>query len=223
MTEFEDNVRRFADKVDPTDRYASFDYCFNYFQRHRHDPRALLGESLEFSCNQLGFYLASWGMLRGSTFLLGRSVKHFIPLIELIASAPKELWELDVHKYDSAGLSLLMDWAARIRVALRPEGGRPNEGVASDILVTKVLLGVFGCVPAFDTYFRKGFGVSTFSKGSLRRVGTFYTSHADEIEGLRQPTLDFDTGRQSEILYTRAKVIDMGFFVAGATATENRM
>ena len=31
-----------------------------------------------------------------------------------------------------------------------------------------MMLGVFGCVPAFDTYFRKGSGVSTFSKGSLR-------------------------------------------------------
>ena len=215
MTEFEDNVRRFADKVDSTDRYASFDYCFNYFQRHRQDPEALLGKNLELSCNQLGFYLASWGMLRGSTFLLQRSVRHFVPLVELIATAPKELWELDVHKYDSAGLTLLMEWVAKIREALHPEGWRPHEGVASDILVTKVLLGVFGCVPAFDTYFRKGFGVSTFSKGSLRRIGSFYAAHAEEIDGLRQPTLDFITGRPSEIIYTRAKVIDMAFFVAG--------
>ena len=60
---------------------------------------------------------------------------------------------------------------ADVRRALRPVE-------ASDILVTKVMLGVFGCVPAFDTYFKKGFGVSTFSKGSLRLVGEFYRANA---------------------------------------------
>lgn len=220
MTELEDNVRRYAVKVDSTDRYASFDYCFNYFQRHRPDPRALLGDGLELSCNQIGFYLASWGMLRGSSFLLQRSVRHFIPLVELIASAPEELWDLDVDKYDSAGVTLLLDWELKICNALHPEDWPPSRGVASDILVTKILLGVFGCVPAFDTYFKKGFGVSTFSKGSLRRVGAFYAEHADEIDRFRQPTLDFDTGRPSEILYTRAKVIDMAFFVAGGYGDE---
>jgi len=32
---------------------------------------------------------------------------------------------------------------------------------------------------------------------------------------LRQLTRDFDTGRQSEIFYSRAEVIDVAFFVAG--------
>lgn len=215
MTDFEINVRRFTDKVDPTDRYASFDYCFNHFQRNRNNPQSLLGANLELSCNQLGFYLASWGMLRGSSFLLQRSAKHFIPLVELIATAPTELWELDVHKYDSNGLSLLIDWAAKIREALHPKDWETSQGVATDILVTKVLLGVFGCVPAFDTYFKKGFSVSTFSKGSLQRIGKFYIANAKEIDDLRIPTLDFATGKPSEILYTRAKIIDMAFFVAG--------
>ena len=108
-----------------------------------------------------------------------------------------------------------MEWVTKIREALHSVGWRPDEGVASDILVTKVLLGVFGCVPAFDTYFKKGFRVSTFSMSSLRRVGSFYAEHAEEIDGLRQPTLDFHTGTQSEVLYTRAKIMDMAFFVAG--------
>ena len=34
---------------------------------------------------------------------------------------------------------------------------------ASDILVTKVLLGTMGCVPAFDTNFKSGFGVYIWS------------------------------------------------------------
>lgn len=96
----------------------------------------------------------------------------------------------------------------RIRAAL--------VGEASDILVTKIMLGVFGCVPAFDTYFKKGFGVSTFGPKALWRVGDFYRANAELIEHGRVRTLEFESGRETERKYTRAKVIDMIFFTAGA-------
>ena len=47
--------------------------------------------NMQLSCLQLGFYLASWGMLRGSTDLLKRSVKHLAPLVEAIADAPPRI------------------------------------------------------------------------------------------------------------------------------------
>ena len=122
---------------------------------------------MEVSCLHLGFYLASWGMLRGSSDLLQRSARHLVPVIETVADAPARLWDLDLDGYDHEGIDLVYRTAVDVRRALRPVE-------ESDILVTKVMLGVFGCVPAFDTYFKKGFGVSTFSQGSLRRVGEFY-------------------------------------------------
>jgi hypothetical protein len=42
-----------------------------------------------------------------------------------------------------------------------------------DILVTKVLLGTMGCIPAFDTYFKKGFGDSTFGPKALCKIAAF--------------------------------------------------
>ena len=35
------------------------------------------------------------------------------------------------------------------------------------------------------------------------------------IESLRAPTLDFITGKPTTLLYTRAKVVDMAFFIEG--------
>lgn len=202
-------VARYLGARDANARYASFDYCFNHFQQHRSTAKSESDSvGMEASCLQLGFYLASWGMLRGSAELLQRSARHLIPLVSTIADAPKELWELDVDGYDADGLDLLLGAAADIRHALRPLQ-------ASDTLVTKVMLGVFGCVPAFDTYFKKGFGVSTFSSGSLRLVGDFYRANAEKIDGLRPPTLDFSSGRPTTRLYTRAKVVDMIFFIKG--------
>lgn len=77
------------------------------------------------------------------------------------------------------------------------------------------MLGVFGCVPAFDTYFKKGFGVWTFGRKALDRVERFYVENADVIERHRVPTIDFATGAPTERRYSRAKVIDMIFFVEG--------
>lgn len=205
----EEAVSRYLRDRDPSSRYTSFDYCFNHFQQHR-TAVAAWGEpiGMEASCLQLGFYLASWGMLRGSSDLLQRSARHLVPLIETIAEAPLEVWDLDLDGYDTEGIHLVHRTALDVRRALRPVE-------ASDILVTKVMLGVFGCVPAFDTYFKRGFGVSTFSKGSLRLVGEFYRANAPIIDQLRQPTLDFATGQPTTRLYTRAKVVDMIFFIEG--------
>lgn len=202
-------VGRYLRDRDPNARYTSFDYCFNHFQQHRAavaDQGDPIG--MEVSCLHLGFYLASWGMLRGSSELLQRSVRHLVPLIETIAGAAEDVWELDLDGYDAEGIDLVHRTALDVRRALRPLE-------ASDILVTKVMLGVFGCVPAFDTYFKKGFGVSTFSKRSLRLVGEFYRANAPIIDQLREPTLDFTTGRPTTRRYTRAKVVDMIFFIEG--------
>jgi hypothetical protein len=208
--DIEANLRTYLGQRNPTARYASFDYCYNYFQLHR--ERSALSElvvkpNLQLSCLQLAFYLASWGMLRASSALLQRSAKHYVPVIHVIASSPAEIWNVDAHCYTEANCALVLETAQKIRGAL-PDG-------ASDILVTKIMLGVFGCVPAFDTYFKKGFGTWTFGRTSLKRVAKFYTDNADVIDRHCVPTLEFDTGTDSTRKYTRAKVIDMVFFVEG--------
>ena len=48
------------------------------------------------------------------------------------------------------------------------------------------------------------------------RLARFYEANSRVIESHRVPTLDFDTGASTSRLYTRAKVIDMIFFVEGA-------
>lgn len=148
-------------------------------------------------------------MLRGRADLLQRSIKHLVPTVGAISTTPPEVWEIDVHLYDNS-IDPLLETAARLRTTLP----------GSDILVTKVMLGVFGCVPAFDRYFRKGFGVSTFGRTSLRKVADFYRTNAETIDEHRVPTLDFATGADTGRMYTRAKVIDMIFFIEGMRTGE---
>lgn len=199
----------------PLARYSSFDYCYNYFRASRDAGTAsalAIDPGRELSCLHLGFYLASWGMLRGSSTLLKRSVAIYSPVIDVIAATDLEFWAIDAGSYDDDVCTAILSKADAIRAAL-PNG-------ASDILVTKIMLGVFGCVPAFDTNFKRGFGVSRFGREALRRVDEYCRANANAIARHRVATLDFATGRESTRVYTCAKVIDMVFFVEGMRAIQ---
>ncbi len=140
-------AERYLEGRRDTARYASFDYCFNYFQSFHDDGRAgALADRphLQTSCLQLGFYLASWGMFRGKAALLQHSAKALGPAVAAIAAAPREVWTADVDGYNPAVRAAITDVNSQLRRAL--------PGGVSTTLVTKTMLGVFGCVrPSTDT------------------------------------------------------------------------
>jgi hypothetical protein len=203
------NLTAFLENRTPEARYASFDYCFNHFQEAREsgDTAALAdGDHRMLSCLQLGFYLASWGMMRGSGDLLQRSARDLVPVIEMIAAEPPPTWDFDAHCLGTRADEVLA-LSRRVRQAFTVP--------ASDTLVTKTMLGVFGCVPAFDRYFRIGFGCQTLCADALMRVGNFYMDQQAKIDARRVFTLDFDSGLDTKRRYSRAKIIDMIFFQEG--------
>jgi len=213
-------INDFKDKSKPEDRYTSFDYCYNYF-RSTYDLTA----DIEKSCLVLGFYLASWGMFRGSSFLLQHSVYHFKPTIQYINSLDKSVWNIDVDKYDEKNIELITNIYKEIKNRLIPNGN-------TDLtLVTKLLLGVFGFIPAFDNYFcetfRKHFngrcGFRRVNKVSLSFIQNFYRENKSSIDNLSNNTFttDFLSGKKTEIKYPKAKIIDMyGFNKSNFMVTE---
>ena len=210
--DIEANLAAFTSDLGPDARYASFDYCFNYFRSFRERDRTAditAPQNLQMSCLQLGFYMASWGMLRGSSTLLRRSARHYEPVIDVIAAAPAEVWDLDADRYSSGTWPVIRQLDQQIRRAF----GHDNE--VTSALATKVMLGVFGNIPAFDTRFRRGFRAATFGPKAFSRLGEFYQEHAGIIERHRISTLDFRTGHPTRRRYSRAKVIDMIFFIEG--------
>jgi hypothetical protein len=204
------NLDAFLHRRSPDARYASFDYCFNYFQQARERGQATVladEECLELSCLHLGFYLASWGMMRGSGGLHRRSLWELAPVVRAIAVEPPESWELDVRGYTGVGARAVLSLADRIRAAFSV--------LASDVLVSKTMLGVFGCVPAFDRYFRIGFGPARLNSTTLGQISAFYAANASTLDAFQIPTLDFTTRQDTSRRYTQAKIIDMIFFEEG--------
>jgi hypothetical protein len=208
------NIRSYLNDRSPVKRYSSFDYCFNYFRDfcERDNIEAIADPTnIQFSCLQLGFYLASWGMFRGKAFLLQKSAKHYEPLISIIAEMPKVCWEIDLDAYSDKAISLLLEIYKHIFGSL----GEDDEH-ASTTLVTKIMLGVFGNVPALDDNFCKGFGLSKyFSRSLLQKVSDFYQTNKEEFDKNRIRTIDFRTGMETNRYYTKAKLIDMVGFIEG--------
>ena len=210
------NLEAYLGNRGPNNRYASFDYCFNYFQSARQAgqlSRLVSASNIELSCLQLGFFLASWGMFRGSTALLQRSSRYYEPLIAYIATVRSNIWDVDANSYTDEAIELIFQTQREVARCM------PDE--ASDVLISKIMLGVFGCVPAFDTRFVKGFR-GTFSKRSLRRIGDFYDQHREVIEANRVTTLGFQRGTTTKRRYPRAKVIDMIFFIEGGGTPDSK-
>lgn len=213
-TDIETIVNKFKSQSNPDDRYTSFDYCYNYFR-----PINDITQDIEKSCLVLGFYLASWGMFRGSSFLLQKSVKHFEPTIRYIATLDKSVWEIDTDNYDDKNIQTIIKIYKDIKLCLI------NKDNSDLTLITKILLGVFGFIPAFDNYFCNSFraisgrqcGFRKVNVKSLSFIKTFYDSNKTTIDRLSAETFttDFMTGKKTTINYPRAKIIDMYGFTAG--------
>jgi hypothetical protein len=150
-------------------------------------------------------------MLRGSAELLQKSARYLTPVVEVVAQTEASVWDLDTHCYTESNIERLCELANTIR--------KVQPGM-SDVLLTKIMLGVFGNVPAFDTNFKIGCKVTgmicTFGRKALGQIGAFYEDNAAMIEAYRVRTVDFISGKDTQRSYTRAKVIDMAFFAEGA-------
>jgi len=214
MNDLKSIIQEYAQKIHPEHRYTSFDYCYNYF-RTMDD----LTEDIEKSCLTLGYYLASWGMLRGSSFLLQKNAKHFQPTIEYIASLERNIWEIDVDKYNEQTIEKIIEIYNEIKSRLILNG-------SSDLtLITKVMLGVFGFIPAFDNFFCNTFrslykgkcGFRRVNSNSLNRIKDFYDENREVINKFSNEifTIDFKTGLKTKIKYPKAKIIDMYGFTVG--------
>ena len=92
--------------------------------------------------------------------------------------------------------------------------GREVATQVSPVLITKILMGTLGCVPAYDRFFQDGvatYKVTTqeYSLESVRKLAKFYEAHNDRLEEARR-------GMQTDdLIYPQMKLLDMGFWQVG--------
>ena len=197
-------------------RSRSWEHCYRVFR----DARTDSSPDYDYLSLNLAFYLASWGMYRGSSFLLQKDYRVLVPIIEkilkseydcLFGVACADLRESEVQDR----LEKLYKCIAKYFGPIRDEvAGRKVASSVSPVLITKILMGTLGCVPAYDRFFQDGvatYKVTTqeYSLESVLRLVDFYEEHNDRLEEAR-------CGMQTDDLtYPQMKLLDMGFWQIG--------
>jgi hypothetical protein len=205
----------YGDGVGEHHRYRSWEHCYGYFRRAR---RHGLLRQRDHAALQLGFYLASWGMYRGSSFLLQRAYTVHRGIIDLIAEKRcDELWNTDfgARETDRQLIPQVTDLITAIRRVYRPFAPTTGSAQPTDTLITKVILGTFGCLPACDRYFidgfkRQGFKYSYLNSTFVERVLDFCHEH---LAALRQQQSRIE--QRGGIRYPFMKLVDMYFWQIG--------
>ena len=159
-------------------------------------------------------------MYRGSSFLLQHAYTVHRPVIDVVADGHyDELWEADLggDSADTRFVPLVLELVARITAAYAPfvpaDSGQPT-----DTLISKVMLGTFGCLPACDRYFLDGFKSQglPFSRLNARfveRVIAFCQGHLPDLQA-EQAKISNKRG----IRYPLMKLVDMYFWQLGVEA-----
>ncbi|MCR5424274.1 MAG: hypothetical protein K6E93_05865 [Bacteroidales bacterium] len=191
-----------------THRYASFDFCYNYFFNNK---GKLSGDNLQISCCQLWAYLSSWGMVARGNVMQSKSYAILKDVIAYINNHP-EYYNIKITD---------TDYVEKVQQLYTDIDNKLNitEQKNRKTLVTKIILGTYACCPAFDSRFCRTFGASTQGKLSdrdLKKVVAFYTNEKNKkiIDNFSKRTLSFDKKTPEKChQYTPAKIIDMYGFI----------
>lgn len=218
IDELIDAAQTFYDdaRANENGRSRSWEHCYRVFRDARIDP----SPDCDYLSLHLAFYLASWGMYRGSSFLLQKDYKVLVPIVEKILKPEYDcLFGLacaDVRNSDVwEQLKKLSDDIAYYFRPIRNEvAGRVVEYPVSPVLITKILMGTLGCVPAYDRFFEEGerhLGLKekNYKKNSLLELADIYEAHNDRLEEARRGM------RVGDLIYPQMKLLDMGFWQLG--------
>lgn len=209
----------------PQHRYRSWEHCYDYFQKLR---TARSEEVLDHATLHLAFFLASWGMYRGSSRLLQRDYTVHRPVVDvLLQSGYDSVWSLNLDSLNQRTI----DAGSIIRLIRALKQSYEKVGVTpTDTLVTKVLLGTIACIPAYDTYFLDGIGywndnlrprscprlAKSLRESSYQNLVRFYQDNASAFQAAND-----DIARYG-LRYPSMKLVDMYFWIIGYQLAERR-
>ena len=202
---------------DKNGRGRSWVHCYNAFSKpHDSDYLAL----------HLAFYLASWGMYRGSSGLLQKDYKiHDGAVGILLKEEYKSLRcssSVEVNETSTDRIIELKDELIGYYSKILFKKTKKDEEVqvninGTDTLISKILLGTLACAPAFDTMFLAGIheklSVGKYSKfdgPSLKALFDFTKNNQEEIK-ICQALVQ----KEFQVYCSVMKILDMYFWQLG--------
>lgn len=175
--EMKDCVIELCNESDQSEfhRYKSMIYCFKFFQEN------IIGRNpdekvLDLAALNLATYLSSWGMYRGSSFLLRCNYKVFVSLIDKLKNFNFDPYNIEKNdpKIVVECFNCIKEYLTQVKLEYSIKK-HPTE-IIRTTLITKIMLGIFGITPAFDKYFVQGLSVHPelkFTKTWYQKVEKF--------------------------------------------------
>ncbi len=204
-------------KNDGSTRYKSWEHCHHFFKCF---PGERQKNDINLACLNLAFFLASWGMYRGSSFLLQKDYLVHKSAVEKILEQKDYFQNTVLPKIKSGEAQ--KDTAGKIFELVCEIKDSYEGNKVSDTLASKIMLGTLGCIPAYDQFFISGLreyrkkdkkkykGLLTLNKDSLKFLFVFYKNNKKQFteaeEKIKEKT-GFD--------YPAMKLVDMFFWDIG--------
>lgn len=209
---------------DPNHRFCSWEHCYNAFGDKVRIPS---DESyIDTLSLHLSFYLASWGMYRGSSGLLWKDYKVHEKAIRYIlkeenyklrddSNLDKEYFR-KVHTVFSELKKIYGGIEFHKTKKPKDKNGEIKEDKISptDTLISKILLGTLGCMPAFDRLVVESSGTrlskkkEVFTQQLVDMVEEFNSAGGEKLKAE-----EFD---KKGLQYPTMKIIDMCYWQNGA-------
>ena len=213
------------ENTDLDGRFRSWEHCYAVFgEKLKHLPLSDTGmdgverysTDVDFLAVHLAFYLASWGMYRGSSFLLQKDYSIHKEPIRLIAE--KYAWIYGQYPSNPKAVSNLYSALDKLyRVVVRTKQGEEKERIGSPTLLTKIMLGTLGCIPAFDRYLKSALShviglaqcPQNLTKKNIEKVVVILNDYTElsDFKNLQKEFSDFPP----------MKLLDVGLWAIGYT------
>ena len=172
----------------PNQRYKSWEHVRQefyefYINNVKENKKSITLNDKKHLALHLAFYLASWGMYRGSSFLLQNDYLIHVPIVEEILNAKYDvLWNYNPSNIEETEQVANLLFGTKDEIGLVKkiknhylfykkssavlydenddsfvdDNLQTTSNELSEILVTKIIMGTFGCLPAYDRFFISG-------------------------------------------------------------------
>ena len=205
-------------------RGKSWEYCYVFFRSHekfRNDKKLL-----DHAALHLGFFLASWGMLRGSSFLLQKDYKFYIPIVEILVNSKyNRLWGVNfLEESKEQDIDLLFKLKEELEKKIKENNinDGDNDEHELDLIITKTIMATMGCVPGYDEYFKNGVKIEfeknySFNQKSFENLLDLVC--ANKIKNIYKQTIYIP---KTNIEYPPMKLLDLHFWLLGRGRVVNK-
>lgn len=222
MNKYEKPISDFLENTqqNPSHRFKSWELCHNEFLKYK--DAEMNDDLINHLSLNLTAYLASWGMYRASSFLL-QDYAYTVHnnAVRILMQYP-ELFSIDPIKDKDKYLNLILgengvyNKLEEHYSALRDKV-RNTDSSLSKTLVTKILLGCYGCMPAYDRFFISGLSEhkipqSKQGRPNLEALVDYLYNNNEMTKNLQNIKQCLNSYNQN---YTFMKLVDMYFWQVG--------